>query len=256
MEEIREFESDDDSLGESYRIKLDMFEGPLDLLLHLIKRAKIRICDIFVSDITKQFVEIINNSEILDLDKASNFLSMAATLLEIKAKSLLPKPEIPSQEDDEEKNELIRKLKEREYELYKNESEKLKDLETVNMHFRNPDPTVGDERTVLKDMTMDGLLEALKKIYSRIEKRSIDTTPKEIVRDPFTVEEKITSIRNTLDAVGKTRFSDLFGERTTVNEVTTTFQAILELMKIQYLTAQQNEIFGEIGLVKLEEKEE
>ena len=241
MEEIREFESDDDSLGESYSIKLDMFEGPLDLLLHLIKRAKIRICDIFVSDITKQFVEIINNSEILDLDKASNFLSMAATLLEIKAKSLLPKPEIPSQEDDEEKNELIRKLK---------------DLETVNMHFRNPDPTVGDERTVLKDMTMDGLLEALKKIYSRIEKRSIDTTPKEIVRDPFTVEEKITSIRNTLDAVGKTRFSDLFGERTTVNEVTTTFQAILELMKIQYLTAQQNEIFGEIGLVKLEEKEE
>lgn len=256
-EEVKDYVLDDDVLegGDGYRVKLDMFEGPLDLLLHLIKRAKIRICDIYVSDITRQFLQIIEDVDDLDLDKASEFLGMAAYLLEIKAKSLLPKPEIPTANDEEDDgSELIRRLEE--YELYKKETEKLKDRETVNMHFRGPDQTVGDERMVLKDMTMDGLLEALKKMYERVEKRSLDVVPKEIVRDPYTVDEKIQHIRTTLDTAGSTHFSQLFSEYPTVNEVITTFQALLELMKMQFLTAQQDEIFGDISLVKLEIKEQ
>lgn len=120
-DEIKDYELDEDALdeGSCYRVKLDSFEGPLDLLLHLIKRAKIRICDIFISDITGQFLEFIEKDiDSVDLDKASEFLGMAAYLLEIKAKALLPKPEVAQGESDEDDgSELIRRLEE--YELYK-----------------------------------------------------------------------------------------------------------------------------------------
>lgn len=251
-EEVKDYEIDEDALeeGDGYRVKLDMFEGPLDLLLHLIKRSKIRICDIYVSDITSQFLELMENVDDLDLEKASEFLGMAAYLLEIKAKSLLPKPEVAATEEEEDDgSELIRRLEE--YELYKKETEKLKDRETVDIHYREPDHTVGDERTVLKDMTLEGLFAALKKMYERVEKRSLEVTPKEIVRDPYTVDEKIAYIRTSLDTRGRTRFVDLFEDYPTVNEVITTFQALLELMKLQYLTAEQNETFGDISLIKL-----
>ena len=170
-DEIKDYELDEDALeSESgYRVKLDRFEGPLDLLLHLIKRAKIRICDIFISDITRQFLEFIEEDiDNVDLDKASEFLGMAAYLLEIKAKALLPKPEVQKEDADEDDgSELIRRLEE--YELYKKEMDKLKELETVGVRFRDPDITVGDERTVLKDMTMEGLFAALKKLYEKAE---------------------------------------------------------------------------------------
>ncbi|MBQ7227109.1 MAG: segregation/condensation protein A [Clostridia bacterium] len=254
-EELKDYETDDDSLDEAsgLRVKLDAFEGPLDLLLHLIKRAKIRIADIFISDITKQFLEYIEDIEQVDIDKASEFLGMAAYLLEIKAKALLPKPEVAQSEEEDDGSELIRRLEE--YELYKKETEKLKDLETIGIHYREPDKTVGDERTVLKDMTMEGILEALRKLYERAEKRSLDIKTKEIVRDPFTVNEKIEHIRATLDEKYEVKFTDLFDEYATVNEVITTFQALLELMKLQFLTAQQTETFGDISLVKLSAEE-
>ncbi len=254
-EEIRDYEQDEDALeeGSGLRVKLDAFEGPLDLLLHLIKRAKIRICDIYVSDITRQFLEYVEDIDQVDLDKASEFLGMAAYLLEIKAKSLLPKPEIPqTDEDEDDGSELIRRLEE--YELYKKETEKLKSMEAVGMHYREPDKTVGDERTVLKDMTMEGLFEALRKIYERAEKRSLEITTREIVRDPFTVNDKIEYIRGALTIKKQVKFTELFPEQTTVNEVITTFQALLELMKLQYLTAKQTEVFGEIDLVKIAEE--
>lgn len=251
-EEVKDYELDEDSLDEGggYRVKLDTFEGPLDLLLHLIKRSKIKICDIFVSDITRQFLEYIEQLDTIDLDKASEFIGMAAYLVEIKAKSLLPKPEVEQvgiEEDDG--SELIRRLEE--YELYKKETEKLKTLETVGMHFREPDQTVGDERFMLKDMTMDGLFAALRKMFERAEKRTLDTVPKEIVRDPFTVEEKTAHICASLEFSGKMKFNELFTAYPTVNEIITTFQALLELMKLQYLTVEQLETFGDIELIKL-----
>ena len=252
-EEVKDYELDEDALeeGSGYRVKLDSFEGPLDLLLHLIKRAKIKIRDIFISDITGQFLEFIEQDiDNVDLDKASEFLGMAAYLLEIKAKSLLPKPETQQGETEEDDgSELIRRLEE--YELYKSEMEKLKARETVDAFSRAPDLSVGDERTVLRDMTMEGLFEALKKIFERAERRSIDKTPKEIVRDPFTVEEKQEFIIKTLTEHESVHFIQLFDEDATKSEVITTFQALLELMKLQFLTASQQEVFGDIYIVKL-----
>ena len=98
-------------------------------------------------------------------------------------------------------------------------------------------------------------MEALRKLYERAEKRSLDIKTKEIVRDPFTVNEKIEHIRATLDEKYEVKFTDLFDEYATVNEVITTFQALLELMKLQFLTAQQTETFGDISLVKLSAEE-
>ncbi|MFQ6724552.1 MAG: segregation/condensation protein A, partial [Clostridia bacterium] len=104
-----------------YSTKLDNFEGPLDLLLHLIKEAKIEIKDIFVSEVTEQFLQYMNNLEVLDVDKASEYLNMAATLLEIKSKSILPRIEEFTDDIEDPEQALIRQLEE--YKLFKEASE-------------------------------------------------------------------------------------------------------------------------------------
>ena len=150
----------------SYKVKLESFEGPLDLLLHLIKAAKIEIKDIFVSQITEQYIEYINDIKEVDLENASEFIEMAAWLIEIKSKSLLPKPqeEVPEEEDSEK--QLIQRLEE--YKLYKEACQKMKEQETVGIHFRSPDSSVGEPRFVLKDMTMEGLMKALRKMFLKM----------------------------------------------------------------------------------------
>lgn len=252
IEKENEYELDDDAIDEGgaagYKIKLAQFEGPLDLLLHLIKRAKIQICEIFVSEITQQYLEYISDIQNVDLEKASEFLAMAAYLVEIKAKALLPKPEVITQQEEDDGSELIRRLEE--YEMYKTASEKMKKNETVKIFFRPPDPTVGDERIALKDMTLDGLFAALQKIYTRIEKNALTITKREIARDPFTVAEKIELIESVLNAKPRVRFDELFRDDCTKNEVITTFQALLELMKLQFLEVEQKETFGEIILTR------
>ena len=245
-----DYDLDDDALDEGgasgYKIKLAQFEGPLDLLLHLIKRAKIQIREIFVSEITSQYLEYLAEISTVDLESAAEFMAMASYLIEIKAKSLLPKPEVLNDPDEDDGSDLIRRLEE--YDLFKKASEKMKETETVKLHFRAPDPTVGDERIALKDMNMEGLFRALQKIYSRIEKRSLSMTEREIVRDPFTVAEKIELIENLLASKRKVKFDELFDENSTKTEIITTFQALLELMKLQFLEVTQEETFGEILL--------
>ncbi|MBP5357482.1 MAG: segregation/condensation protein A [Clostridia bacterium] len=243
--------SDDaiDEGGTGYHVSLDVFDGPLDLLLRLIKLAKIDIKDIFVSNVTEQYLSFMEGLDELDMDKATDFILMAATLIEIKAREIIPKPETTEETDEEDaKAELIRKLEE--YELYKQETEKLKEKETVSAWFRLPDPNLADETVVIKDMTMDGILAALKKIYARAEKKSAEILSKEIVRDPFTVEEKQAFIQHVIDEKLKIKFIELFDEDATKNEVITTFQALLELMKSQYIVAEQDETFDDIFITK------
>ena len=119
-----------------YRFKLDNFEGPLDLLLHLIKDAKLDIATVRLAEITGQYLEYMQDIKNVDMDKASEFITVAATLIEIKSKSVLPveKEEEPDEESDEEM--LRRKLQE--YALFKETSKKLKDIEDVNKLYRAP----------------------------------------------------------------------------------------------------------------------
>lgn len=234
----------------SYHIKLEQFEGPLDLLLHLIKQAKIRIEDIFVSQITEQYIEYINDIKEVDLEGASEFIEMAAWLIEIKSKSLLPKPEVEPPEEEDPQKQLIRKLEE--YKLYKEACEKMKAQETVGIHYRPPDASVGEPRFVLKDMTMDGLMKALQKMFLKLEKRIITHKERKITLDRFTVTEKISHIKDYMLMHEVTTFEELFDADYSKSEIITTFQALLELLKMQYLRAEQQEVFGEIRITRVD----
>ncbi|MDE5593837.1 MAG: segregation/condensation protein A, partial [Clostridiales bacterium] len=193
-DEVVEIAEEEES-SKSFRVVLSDFDGPLDLLLHYVKIEKIDIEDIFISDITDQYLKAMEGIDELDMEEASDFIVVAATLLEIKSKRLLPKIEEPVLQQDEEdpEQELITRLKE--YKLYKEAAEKMREQEILDMHFRAPDDTVGTPRLILKDMTTNGLMNALKKLFDKIGERQQLHKVKMIERDPFTVEEKIEFIR-------------------------------------------------------------
>ena len=237
-----------------YSTKLDNFEGPLDLLLHLIKEAKIEIKDVFVSQVTEQFLQYINGISVLDVDKASEYLNMAATLLEIKSKSILPKIEEFIDEEDLE-GEIIRKLEE--YKLFKEASEKLKEQENVLRFYKEPDKSVGDVKIVYNDFNLDGLISAFSKLLMRVDdKKRQENVLKEIPKEVFTVKDKVEHIRTILLERKEASFFEMFGSYYTKNELITTFQAMLELLKLQYITVEQNDVFDDITITLRDDRNE
>lgn len=155
-----------------YNTVLDDFEGPLDLLLHLINIAKIKIEDVFVSRVTEQFLEYIEFMKTQphrDVDKESEYLALAAQIIYIKSKSMVPVVEVAGElvgDDEEEKKALIEQLKQREYELIKGETPKLKDMETIGYIFKEPDKALDTVRIVYSEdsFTVNALLEAFAKM--------------------------------------------------------------------------------------------
>ena len=237
-----------------YSTKLDIFEGPLDLLLHLIKEAKIEIKDVFVSQVTEQFLSYMNGLSILDVDKASEYLNMAATLLEIKSKSILPREEDLDDLIDEQEL-LIQKLEE--YKLFKEASEKLKDQQNVDRFYKEPDKSVGDVKIVYSDFNLDGLIEAFSKLMMRVDhKKRQENVLKEIPKEVWTVKDKVDTIRNILLEKTSVSFFETFDGVYSRNELITTFQAMLELLKLQYITVEQNGIFDDITLTLREDRNE
>ncbi len=229
-----------------YTTKLSNFEGPLDLLLHLIKQAEIDIKDIFVSEVTSQFLEYVYNSDI-DMETESEYLSMAATIIEIKAKAIIPNEEA-IMEAEEEGNLLIQKLEE--YKLLKESAEKLKERENTDRFYKMPDDDAFDVKIVYNDVfKLDSLLNAFTDLLRRVDvKDTIENKSKEIPKEVFTVADKITFIRNTLSECKTISFYDFFTGYSTKNEVITTFQALLELLKHQFLTFTQDDTFSDIIL--------
>ena len=237
-----------------YSTKLDIFEGPLDLLLHLIKEAKIEIKDVFVSQVTEQFLSYMNGLSILDVDKASDYLNMAATLLEIKSKSILPREEELEDLIDEQEM-LIQKLEE--YKLFKEASEKLKEQQNVSRFYKEPDKSVGDVKVVYTDFNLDGLIEAFSRLLMKVDnKKRQENVLKEIPKEVFTVKEKVDTIRNILLEKKSVSFFETFDKTYTKNELITTFQAMLELLKLQYITVEQNGIFDDITLILRDDRNE
>ena len=238
-----------------YSTKLDNFEGPLDLLLHLIKEAKIEIKDIFVSQVTEQFLQYMNNLGELNVDKASEYLNMAATLLEIKSKSILPRIEEYIDDLDDPEVALIRQLEE--YKLFKEASEKLKEQENVLRFYKEPDKSVGDVKIVYNDFNLDGLISAFSKLLMRIDdKKRQENVLKEIPKEVFTVRDKIEHIRTILLDKKEASFFEMFSRYYTKNELITTFQAMLELLKHQYITIEQNGIFDDIIITLRDDRNE
>jgi len=243
---IDKFESNVD-----YNTVLDNFEGPLDLLLFLIKEAEIEVKDVFVSKVTEQFMLYLNGLDRLDMDKASEYLFIAATIIEIKSRKLLPEPEPLLPEEDPE---YLLKLQLEEYKLYKEASEKLKIQEDVNKFFKEPDKKVGQVKIVYKDFNLDGLIKAFSDLLMKVDKReNSKLLLKEIPKDVFTVSEKIIFIQERVTEEKSISFESLFTRYSTRNEVVTTFQAILELLKLQFIHVEQKGVFDDITLFLREE---
>lgn len=238
-------------VDQKYRFKLDNFEGPLDLLLHLIKDAKLDIMTVKLSEITEQYLEYMQDLDSIDMDRASEFITVAATLLEIKSKHLLP---VETEEvEDEEDSEalLIQRLKE--YELFKQTGQRLKEIEDINKLYRAPGKETEKVKIIIKDMVLDKLLDAFANLLARKEARGEEKPePKKIVKDRFTVAEKIVSIRDYSRTHKRFLFEDLYSDDMTKSEMINVFLALLELLKLQTVRVEQTGIFQQINIISNE----
>ncbi len=245
---VKNFETEVD-----YTTILENFEGPLDLLLYLIKQEEIEIKNVFVSQVTEQFLSYMKGLPYLDLEKASEYLNIAATIIDIKARSLLPPPDDGFEdyydEYDNPEQELISALEE--YEMIKEEAEKLKERETVGYFFKRPDKDLTGVQVQYKDLTLDGLMKAFTKMLLRLEsQKKTKSTAREIPKDVFTVRDKVKHIRERITSVDKMRFEELFSADSLTPEIVTTFQALLELLKHQFIIVEQEEMFSSITITK------
>lgn len=227
------------------QLKLNQFEGPLDLLLHLLDKDKIDIKDIFVSDITEQYLAYISDINEFDMENASEFLTVAAHLLEIKSRSLLPKPAPLEEGEEDPEQALIRRLTE--YKMYKEAGEKLHNLEEENLkvYYKLPEEINMQERIELEDMKLDALMAAFGEVLKRFENKTVKKQ-REIKRDAYTVKGKMSFIRRKLSSKKEMSFFDMFEDDGNKSEVVTTFAAMLELWKNRFLKLEQKENFGDI----------
>lgn len=236
---------------EAWQVKLPIFEGPLDLLLYLIKRDELDIYDIPIEKITREYVDYLKAMELMDLEIAGEYLVMAATLLYIKSRMLLPVDQQPPEEEMEEEDprwELVRQLVE--YKKFKEAAEQLGDLGAIRemMFLRGDSKLPLDQEaapTLTGEVTVFDLLTALQRVLDRIAQRE----KTELIEvDRFTVAEKIALITQQLQLKERLLFSELFQDAISRPEVVVTFLAILELAKMKQLQLQQGEVFGEIIL--------
>lgn len=231
-----------------YALNIDSFQGPLDLLLHLIKEAKMDIFDLKIEEITNQYLDYINKMEEMNLNVASSYLVMSAELLEIKSKMLLPKHNDEEEEVEEDpREELVNKLIE--YQRYKDLTNDFKDLEIERKMIYTKIPEnikeYVDDNQVINggDVTLDDLIDAFNKFLERQKMNkplSTKVTSKEI-----TVEHRRRSIKKILVAKGEVNFMDLFD---VINKeyVVVTFLAILEMAKEKELIIKQENNFEDI----------
>lgn len=236
-------------MEEAYSIKVPVFEGPLDLLLHLIKENKIDIYDIPIAAITHQYLAYIEMMKEFNLDIAGEFLVMAATLIHIKSRMLLPVEEVVSTEEQEDPRfELVQRLIE--YQAFKESSLALKEREEEwsNVFRREPfDMDMEDQGEAelnLFDLSLFDLLGAFRKL--------LDKAPPEVVsitRETLTVKDRISFIMERLENREAIRFEDLFEGLKTRSFLIVTFIALLEILRLGLAKAYQDKDFGSIWII-------
>lgn len=246
----------------AYQIKLPIFEGPFDLLFHLLEKNEVDIYDIPIATITEQYLEYITQMQMLDLEVASEFLVMAARLLSIKARMLLPKPPpLPEEEADEEqldpRDELVERLLE--YKKFKHIAEFLKEREEEQEKvYTRPNREemfihLFSEENPLEGIDLKDLLEALKEVIQRAE---VVEPSGEIVRDEVSIRDKMIEIRRRLFFLrGGISFKELFETQASKVEIIVTFLALLELIKLKKIRILQKGVFGDIMIFSRTEDE-
>ncbi len=239
-------------MADAYRVRLEVFEGPLDLLLHLIRAEKVDIHDIPIARITTQYLEYLAGLEALDLDRAAEFLLMAATLMEIKARMLLPRHAVEHVADAEPepdpRAELVRRLLE--YRSFRQKANVLQEREReASRRFVHP---VAAGASALpppppEGVTVADLVAALLELVGE----PVADEPAEIAREQYTVRDKMRTILRLLrQAGGSVAFGDLFGPRFSRREVIVTFLALLELVRQRWVTARQDRTYGRIVICR------
>ncbi len=232
----------------AYVVSLSQFEGPLDLLLHLISKAKVDIKDIFVSEITEQYLASLEGVGELDMDVASEFLTMAATLLEIKSRALLPRPPAETEEGEESPEQaLIRRLEE--YKLYKESAGRMKEFEKTAMQVFSKLPEeypLPPQPIELTGLSLDGLVRALERIIARqTQQADPGRVFRAITRDKFTIEQCVFNLTSRLKK-GPVLFTDMLSDQVTRDEIVSYFMAMLELLKLGRLHAEQEQAYDDI----------
>lgn len=230
-----------------FELALSNFNGPLDFLLELVKVNKIEIKDIFVSQVTEQFIQYMSQLSTLDVDVASEYMAIAATLLEIKSKSLLP---MLYEEDSEESAEAIFVRQLEEYKMFKEIVVELKEQETVNRFYREPDTTVGMEVEVASEnLNMDSFMKAFEKFLANAGSRTgAEKVSRAISKETFSIIDRIEYVQSALSEYGKVSFRTLFHPSSTKLEVVVTFSAILEMLKSQVISVVQGGMFEDFEI--------
>lgn len=240
-----ETQYDDDA----YFFKLENFEGPLDLLLEIIKKNKLDIEEVKLADITGQYLEYMQGLDRLNMEQASDFIVMASSLIEIKSKALMPRLEEEQAEDGVEDSEAMIMARLKEYKLFKEAGETLKTFENINHFYKEPDANVGVPKIIMKDMAIDNLLDAFANLLTRSDKKILNDEPKTIKKDRFTVAEKMESTKQLLLEKKVIKFTELFDEDQTRSELINCFLAVLELLKRSFAKIRQNDLFAEIEII-------
>jgi segregation and condensation protein A len=234
-----------------YKVSLEIFEGPLDLLLYLIRRDEVDIYDISIERITSQYLAYVESFKILNIDLASEFISMAANLMYIKSRTLLPKREQPPEDEAEEDDprwELIRQLIE--YKKFKDAAGFLaqKEIEQESVFANTPEKNKrpeDEEPAPLAEVSIFDLIRAFQNVIKRFEEtRDFG----DIIDDRHTVSDKIEFLLEQIPPGNACRMQALFEQATSKVEVIVTFLALLELMKMNQFRARQDQLLGEIEI--------
>ncbi len=239
------------------QVKLEKFEGPFDLLFHLIRKNKIDIYDIPINLLTEQYLESIKDGEIIDIDNMSEFVLMATTLLEIKSRLLIPKKKVEDEEEVDPREELANKILE--YQFFKAISE------AMSEQFKNPIITkdkdmeffnnvdfetfvIPETSELLEGVTLEKLYDMFKEVVLRQENKvdKVRATYGKIQKESFTIESKKDYIRDILRLGKRVVFFDIFSEDSSKTEKITTFLAILELIKLKEVYVEQENNFADI----------
>jgi segregation and condensation protein A len=235
-----------------YKIKFEVFEGPLDLLLHLIKKEEVDIYQVNLTKLATQFIEYIEVMRMLDLEVAGEFLVMASTLMYIKSRELLPKDQqAPGGEEDEGEDprwELIRQLVA--YKKFKDAAVQLQAREIEQEHIYPrlpPRPDLPPPAPPKSEASLFDLINAINQVLKRVGQRP---ELRDIFEDKWTVSDRIEYLIKLVAEQGLVKFTDLFASASNRSEVVCTFLALLELIRLRQLICTQPEDFGEIEITK------
>jgi len=233
----------------SYKVKLEVFEGPLDLLLYLIKKNEIDIYDIPIAAITEQYMEYLDLMRMLDLNIAGEFLVIAATLIHIKSKMLLPpdEKELLPEEEEDPREELVRRLVE--YKKFKEVAGVLQDLEGQRKKMFTRDiPFEVEPGEVFFEASLFDLITAFTRVLKDVPREMFQ----EIIKDEFTVEQKVHDLLHMLVKTPAMSLFELFRNSKNKPEIIATFLAVLELIRLKEIIVVQKNNFSDIEIIRNE----